>query len=215
MRPVPIFTLLIGILTEFPFAYASGTINGGSAIHRGHRRTTSDQHCYKAGSSFDDPSCNCFGGPPPTPKFHTRPTIRVATCGWQGSEVTAHLLKTLLEEELGFPTRLIYEYDTSEGLDGPPSVWVAMTDGRIHLNAEVRRPVCTHLHSSTHRCINACAYNRRHPCMHREREFHPSARVSHTPLHTSVPAAVHVQLCMPFATWDLECSRSAWCALWP
>ena len=160
MRPVSIFTLLIGILTEFPFAYPSGTVNlhlgdgGGSASHRGHRRTTSDQHCYKAGSSFDDPSCNCFGGPPPTPKFHTRPTIRVATCGWQGSEVTAHLLKTLLEEELGFPTRLIYEYDKSEGLDGPPSVWVAMTDGRMHLNAEVGRPALIRLHSPALICTH-------------------------------------------------------------
>ena len=100
--------------------------------------------CYPANSSFNVPACNCFGKSPHS-EFNARPIIKVVVGSWFGAQVTAFLLKIVIEEELGYPTLLLSDGlvvvpGTSTLLAGPADVWARLASGEVHINPEVLTP---------------------------------------------------------------------------
>ena len=90
-------------------------------------------HCYGANTSFNDPSCNCFGKPRPK-TVDSLAAVVVVVGGWLGGAVDAWLLKLLIEEQLGRPTELIPDADLFAKEGG---VWGALKSGRAMMYPEV------------------------------------------------------------------------------
>jgi hypothetical protein len=90
-------------------------------------------HCYGANTSFNDPSCNCFGKPRPK-TVDSLAAVVVVVGGWLGGSVDAWLLKLLIEEQLGRPTELIPDADLFAKEGG---VWGALKSGRAMMYPEV------------------------------------------------------------------------------
>ena len=67
-------------------------------------------HCYRANSSFTDPSCNCLSKTKHA-AYDTQPTVVVVIGSWLAGAIDAFLLKIVLEQELGYPTVLVSDED--------------------------------------------------------------------------------------------------------
>jgi hypothetical protein len=96
--------------------------------------------CYAANSTVVFDACNCFGVPR-HPLYETRPVVVVVVGSWLGAEIDAWLIKTIVEEVLGFPTELVSDglSDVSSlNLTGPEGVWNAMANAVVHMYPEVR-----------------------------------------------------------------------------
>jgi ABC-type proline/glycine betaine transport system substrate-binding protein len=88
--------------------------------------------CTAAGSAFDLPPCNCLGDAKPA-AFDDRPVITIVLGDFLSAAVDARLLKTVVEEILGFPARLVsYAGDCQ-------STWAALASGEAHIWPEVWR----------------------------------------------------------------------------
>ncbi len=88
--------------------------------------------CTAAGSAFDLPPCNCLGAAKPA-AFDDRPVISIVLGDFLSAAVDARLLKTVVEEILGFPARLVsYAGDYH-------STWAALASGEAHIWPEVWR----------------------------------------------------------------------------
>jgi hypothetical protein len=89
--------------------------------------------CFRAGSSFDSPACNCLGSQKPA-ELDSRPIVTIVAPSWLGGAVDAWLLKILIEERLGWPVALISDLDSR--FDGVPSIYQAMVHGDVHIYPE-------------------------------------------------------------------------------
>ncbi len=92
--------------------------------------THADEHCFEAGSAFATESCNCFGTEPHT-QFASRPVVRILLPSRLGAATTAWLLKTVVEEVLGYQTQLVAAFRTAA------DAWLGLQSGTIHMNPEV------------------------------------------------------------------------------
>ena len=98
--------------------------------------------CFRNGSSFDVPTCNCLGGQKPA-GLDSRPIVTIVAPSWLGGAVDAWLLKILVEESLGWPVALVSDLDSR--FDGVPSIYQAMVHGDVHIYPEAS----TRLHGTS------------------------------------------------------------------
>ena len=96
--------------------------------------------CHAANTSFTDASCNCLGKGR-HPKFDSRPRITVIVGTWTASALDAFFLKIMIEEDLGWPVRLMLDNDAEllkmEGGGVKFAGWSALANGNAHLYPEV------------------------------------------------------------------------------
>ena len=75
-------------------------------------------HCYGPNSSFTEPSCNCFGEPKREAYHSRRRAVIIAIGSWLGAAIDAFLLKTVIEEQFGYPTILVSNEEIEESQKG-------------------------------------------------------------------------------------------------
>jgi len=97
-------------------------------------RASIHDDCAAAGSSFDGskPLCNCFAAAKPA-AFDEQPVISIVLGDFLSARVDARMLKTVIEEIVGYPAQLVsYDGDYQ-------TTWAALEAGDAHFWPEVWR----------------------------------------------------------------------------
>jgi hypothetical protein len=121
--------------------------------------------CFAANSSFNDPTCNCFGKPR-TDDYDLRPIIRVVLGSWcahtrarvacagavvfapasphrLGGAIDAFLLKIVIEEKLGFGVDIVPDgLSIASELSGVDDIYTALSAGQVHIYPEASSSEC-------------------------------------------------------------------------